>query len=172
MTQPALHEDHLRLAGGQALRTNAQAVASLQHALATLPRPWWATVNFTFPAADQVAHVLFRCEATVDGGLMDEAGLEVTQSFKESLALAMTQAGTLVVRQEMGVKVQRPNERGQLEWVPQDRLYGFELHSGDWFPVTEAKMRQAYAFDAQTGRALPAVAGRNFAVLRKPKPKA
>lgn len=166
---PEFTEEHLRLAGAQAAFGLAPQVAAVRKVLSGLPAPWWATVNFSMPVGDKQATVLFRCQALPDGRLIDEHEVDASQSFGESLALGMVHGGSLVVRTELALRVQRPNERGQLEWVPQDKLYGFQLWGRDWFPITEAQMRQAYAFDAQTGRPLPAVAGRTFGVLRKPK---
>lgn len=167
----SLTEDRLRLMGGQALQVVPQKVAGVRQVLSTLKEPWWATVNFMVPLEKQSAAVVFRCQRLADGTLVDDEGkgVNATQSFEESLALAMIYGGTLVVRTELPLKVQRPNELGQLEWVQQDRLYGFQLANRDWEPVSEAQLRQASAFDAQTGRPLPVVAGRSFAMLRKPK---
>ena len=168
MTQE-INEVHLRLAGGQAAAALAPQVTGVRKVLSGLPAPWWATVNFSMPIGDQQATVLFRCQAQPDGSLVDEQGVDADQSFGESLGLGMIHGGTLVVRTELPLRVQRPNDRGQLEWAQQDKLYGFQLWGRDWFPVTEAQMRQAYAFDAQTGRPLTALAGRTFGILRKPK---
>lgn len=168
---PEFNEDHLRLAGGQAAAALAPQIQALQQTLASVPKPWWATVNFSMPVGTKMMTVLFRCQANPDGSLVDENGVEASQSFRESLGLAMVQGGSLVVRVELGLKVQRSDESGRLDWVNQDRLYGFQLANRDWEPVSEAQMRRAYAFDAQSGKPLPAVAGRTFATLRKPKAK-
>lgn len=163
------NEEHLRLAGGQAAAALAPQVAGLQAALGQLQAPWWATVNLQVPLGDRWASVVFRCMRTPEGACVDEHGVEASHGFTESLALGMLHGGTVAVRQELALRVQRPNARGQMEWGPQDRVYGCQLGQRDWTPVPEAQVRRAHAFDAQTGQPLPQVAGRGFGVLRKPK---
>jgi hypothetical protein len=74
--------------------------------------------------------------------------------FKAKLVHALIDGGGLVVRQLLGVKVQRRMPNGKVLWIPKKNLYGFKLGGGGFQPLSREEMRRAHCTDHKTGKVL------------------
>lgn len=64
-----------------------------------------------------------------------------------AFCLALEVGGSVVLRQMSPLRVQVKNDKGQLEWVNQERVYGLVCHEGDFVPLSAAQMRQGCSVD-------------------------
>lgn len=151
-------------------------VHSLLRALLGVPGQRWLVIHFRMPAEDtgtpmpdqQVPVATLRFGLAPDATITTEQGEPGAEQLLSALEMGLASGGSLTLRQELDLKVQRMTPAG-MAWEPQERLYGVELANQDWVPVSEGRLRRSFAFDPATGKALPAVAGRSFGVLKKPR---
>lgn len=152
------------------------AVRSLLVALLSVPGQRWLVLHFrmptgdaeTSPSDDQVPVATLRFGLAPDATITTEQGEPGAEQLLSALAMGLASGGSLTLRQELDLKVQRMTPTG-MAWEPQERLYGVELADQDWVPVSEGRLKRSFAFDPASGKALPAVAGRSFGVLKKPR---
>lgn len=117
---------------------------------------------------DQVPVATLRFGLAPDATITTEEGEPGAEQLLSGLEMGLTTGGSLTLRQELELKVQRLTPTG-MAWEPQERLFGVEFVDGEWLPVSEGRLRRSFGFDPSTGKALPAVAGRSFGALRKPR---
>lgn len=150
------------------------AVHSLLRALLGVPGQRWLVIHFRMPGGegetasqeDQVPVATLRFGLAPDATITTEGGEPGADQLLSALAMGLSAGGSLTLRQELDLMVQRLTPAG-MAWEPQERLYGVEFRGGNWSPVSEGRLKRSFAFDPDTGKALPAVAGRSFGVLRK-----
>lgn len=77
------------------------------------------------------------------------------ESVLNALALGLLHGGTVVVRQQLTLKVERRNAAGEWAWTPQERVMGATLCDpvvGDWCPQPAWVVRDASQRDGATGQ--------------------
>lgn len=84
-----------------------------------------------------------------------QGGKEDERALKVGMGLAMDMGGSVLVRQTLPLKAQVSNDKGQLVWKNQERLFGFECGGGSWGGVSPSELKLAYNKDHQTGKPLP-----------------
>ncbi len=152
------------------------AVRSLLGAILSITGQRWLVLHFRMPtedsetpaSEDQIPVATLRFGMDSDATITTEQGEPGAEALLDALSMGLASGGHLVVRQELALRVQRQTPAG-MAWEPQEKLYGAELSKGDWSPVSEGRLKRSFAFDPATGKALPAVAGRSFGTLRKPR---
>lgn len=72
--------------------------------------------------------------------------------FRTRLAIAFANAGSLIIRQILPIKIQREMPNGGRLWIPRKQLYGVSIAGGDWMPLSREEMRWAHCIDCETGR--------------------
>lgn len=76
-------------------------------------------------------------------------------ALRDFVCLMVGSEGSAVLREASRLRVQVKLHDGSIQWIPQERIYGFFCGHGTWGPESAATMRECYMTDADTGAALP-----------------
>ena len=106
--------------------------------------------------------------------LMDNNWDQDQRSYLEGAVVAgLAHKGGVQIRHPLPLRVQRPNQHGVMEWVAQEKIYGFALIQGEITPLSIQQLTNAH-FTGPNGEHLPLEIGthmgntvKEFAAFKK-----
>jgi hypothetical protein len=108
--------------------------------------------------------------------MVNENGkIDDEDSLRGGLGIALKEGGSMIIRQQLKLKVQRVDLEGNMEWKNQERVYGMFLNEGQMIPLDDKELKQSYSVDHQTGKAIETPLGLHYGNLKdfmKPKTSA
>lgn len=167
--QPMLLQWRLESLASAATVRHSLAVKEVHAALAKIKGPLTAIVHFSVPEIAGPTTVTETAIPTSFAGEYhaDAAGQwgDDAPALNMALALGLEKEGSVIIQQQLPMRVQRPDARGELVWVHQERLYGIGLLNGEWEPAPAQAVRGARSVDGETGLPVAVAAGLSFGDL-------
>ena len=82
--------------------------------------------------------------------------------FEAKLHEALSERGSLMIRQFLPIKQKTIVKGGKVLWIPEKNLYGVFLNEGVWHGLSGETLLQMYSIDPKTGGSLPEEEGAHY----------
>ena len=101
-------------------------------------------------------------QITEAGEVLDDQGKPDEKWFGYVVGFSLTGMATMVIRQELPLKIQRLNSEGQLAWENQERVFGLHFGVNEIFGVSAQEMQENFNIEHGTGEAFSTPHGTSF----------